>query len=89
MAKATNVALRTLCLDSLAVSPPTDAEAVREWISEKIDETTMLDELPQGPDEAAVGEADILSVRSFLNDLAGRIQLSEVKAERRPAVVTE
>ncbi len=90
MAKATNVALRTLCLDALAASPPTDAEAVREWITEKIDETTMMDEPPRGPDEAVVAEADIATVRQFLDDLAERIQLSEVvKADRRPAAVAE
>jgi hypothetical protein len=86
MAKATNVALRTLCLDGLAASPPTDAEAVREWIAEKIDVTTMMDELPRGPDEAAVAEADITIVRKFLDDLAERIQLvGAVKADRVPA----
>lgn len=85
MAKATNVALRTLCLDALAASPPTDAEAVREWIQEKIDETTMMDELPRGPDEAPVPDTDIATVRKFLDDLAERIQLGEVvKADRLP-----
>jgi hypothetical protein len=88
MAKATNVALRTLCLDALAASPPTDAEAVREWIAEEIDETTMMDELPRGPDEAVVAEADIATVRKFLDDLAERIQLADVvKADRQPAAV--
>ncbi len=84
MAKATNVAMRTLCLDALAASPPTDAEAVREWIAEGIDdETTMMDELPKGPDEAVVAEADIATVRKFLDDLAERIGLAEiVKADR-------
>jgi hypothetical protein len=78
MAKATNVALRTLCLDALAASPPTDAEAVRKWIAEKIDETTMMDELPRGPDEAVVPEGDIAAVRQFLDDLAESIQLADV-----------
>lgn len=83
MAKATNVALRTLCLDALAASSPTDAEAVREWIAEKIDDSTMMDELPRGPDEAPVAEADIATVRKFLDDLAARIQLAAVlKADR-------
>jgi hypothetical protein len=84
MAKATNVALRTLCLDALAASPPTDAEAVREWIAEEFDVTTMMDELPGGPDEAVVAEADIAIVRKFLDDLAERIQLADVvKSGRR------
>jgi hypothetical protein len=86
MAKATNVALRTLCLDTLAASPPTDAEAMREWIAEEIDETTMMDELPRGPDEAGVAEAEISTVRKFLDDLAERIQLAgAAKTSRRSA----
>lgn len=83
MAAATNVALRTVLLDSLAASPTTDAEVVREWIAEKIDETTMMDELPKGPDEAPVSEADIAVVRKFLDDLAVRINLTEAKAKKR------
>jgi hypothetical protein len=83
MAKATNVALRTVCLDALAPSPPTDAEAVREWIAEEIDETTMMDDLPRGPDEAQVPEADIAVVRTFLDELAERIELATVvKSDR-------
>ena len=90
MAKATNVALCTLCLDALAASPPTDAEAIQEWIAEEIDETTMMDELPRGPDEAVVPEADIAIVRKFLDDLAERIQLAEVvKPGRRVAEVAD
>jgi alkanesulfonate monooxygenase SsuD/methylene tetrahydromethanopterin reductase-like flavin-dependent oxidoreductase (luciferase family) len=89
MAKAANVALRTLCLDALAASPPTDAEAVREWISQKVDETTMMDELPLGPDEAEVSEIDIAAVREFLDDLAQRIQLAGVvKTDGRLAAVS-
>ncbi len=72
-----------MCLDALAASSPTDAEAVREWIAEKIDDSTMMDELPRGPDEAPVAEADIATVRKFLDDLAARIQLAAVlKADR-------
>jgi hypothetical protein len=82
MAKAVNAALRTVCLDDLAPNPPTDAEALREWIEEKIDETTMMDELPLGPDEAKVPPDAIAAVRKFLDDLASRIGLASVKTER-------
>jgi hypothetical protein len=89
MAKATNVALRTLCLDALAISPPTDADAVREWIAEEIDEPTMMDELPRGPDEAAVEESEIEGVRKFLDELAERIQFGAVvRTGTRAAVVS-
>lgn len=83
MAKAVNVAFRTVSLDSLVDSRPVDAEAVREWIAEKIDETTMMDELPEGPDEDPVPEDDIKAVRKFLDNLAALIKLSDVKADRR------
>jgi hypothetical protein len=83
MAKAVNLALRTVCLESLSASPPTDTEAVREWIAERIDETTMMDELPRGPDEAPVPQSEIAAVRDFLDDLAVRINLAEAKSKRR------
>ena len=83
LAKATNLALRTVSLDALAESPPTDAYAVRQWINEKIDVTTMLDALPVGPDEEPVPDVEIAKVRSFLNDLAARIKLGDVKTEKR------
>jgi hypothetical protein len=83
MAKAVNVALRTVCLDAFAASPPTDAVATREWITEPIDETTMMDELPAGPDEAQVLDTDVAAVRTFLDALAERINLAEIKTERR------
>jgi len=83
ISKAMNLILRTVCLDALAASPPTDAEAVQEWINENIDETTMMDELPKGPDEPPVPEPDIEAVRTFLDDLAVRINLTEAKAQKR------
>lgn len=84
MAKAVNVALRTLSLDALAITPGTDAEAVREWCRRTVDETVMMDELPRGPDEAPVPAADVAAVRSVFDILAERIKLGAVK-ERRAA----
>jgi hypothetical protein len=86
MAKAVNVALRTLSLDALAVTPGTDVEAVREWCRQAVDETVMMDELPQGPDEAPVPAADVAAVRAVLDHLAERIGLRDVKSERRAPV---
>lgn len=82
MAKAANIALRTVCLDSLAESPAPDGESVREWINQKIDVTTMLEEMPVGPDEATIADEDIAVVRKFFDDLAVRINLSEAKTKR-------
>jgi hypothetical protein len=88
MAKAVNVALRTLSVDSLAVAPATDAETVREWCQQPVDETTMMDELPQGPDEAPVQAADVAAVRAVLDLLAERINLKDAKSERRSPALT-
>jgi len=83
LAKAVNVALRTLSLDVLAVVPGTDAESVREWCRQEVDETTMMDELPQGPDEPPVPAADVAAVRGMLDLLAERINLKDAKIDRR------
>ncbi len=83
MAKAVNIALRTVCLDVLAESPPTDGQAVRDWISQKIDVTTMMDEPPLGPDEANISENDIAVVRKFLEELSVRINLAEAQPRKR------
>jgi hypothetical protein len=77
MGKALNLALRTLSLDAIASSPPPDGDAIRDWIAGRVDETTMMgDELPEGPDEAAVPEADLIAVRRLLDQVAARISLS-------------
>jgi hypothetical protein len=83
MAKAVNVALRTVSLDALAVSPPPDTEAVREWAAEKVDATLMLDRVPTGPDDTPVPAESVATVRRFLDTLADRIGLVQVKGERR------
>lgn len=79
MVKAMNVAVRTTSLDGLAPSPPTDAHVVRAWVREDVDETTMMDELPVGPDEEPVPPAAIASARRFIDDIASRIQPDDVK----------
>jgi len=82
MVKAMNVAVRTTSLDALAPSPPVDAEAVRTWIRGHVDETTMMNELPVGPDEDAVPPVAIASARRFVEEIASRIQLENVKSDR-------
>jgi hypothetical protein len=85
MAKAVNVALRTLSLDSLSSTSGTDAEAVREWCLHEVDETTFLKshELPKGPDEAPVPASEVAAVRNVLDLLADRIKLQDAKPNRR------
>jgi hypothetical protein len=91
MAKAVNVALRTLSLDAVSVNSLTDAEAVREWCHQRVDETTMMEEkdLPLGPDEAPVPASDVAAVRAFLDRLAERINLKDfTKARRRESTAS-
>lgn len=73
MVKAFNAVLRTTSLDAFVPNHPTDSDAVRDWIAETIDVTTMVDHLPIGPDEAPVHQDAIDIVRKFLDDLAVRI----------------
>ena len=90
MAKAFNLALRTLSLDALCENPATDAEAVREWCRLPIDETKILgDELPQGPDEAPVPPEAIAAVRGVLERLAESINLAEVRFSRPSRATTK
>lgn len=84
IAKTFNLALTTLSLDSLCENSPVDAEAVREWCAEPIDETKIVrDELPEGPDEAPVSEQEIARVREVLQRLADEIDLVSYKGKRR------
>ena len=83
MTKAMNIAVRTISLDAFAPSPPTDAAAVREWVGGRIDETTMMDDLPVGPDEQRVSPAAVASARAFIDEIALRIHLQEHRSTTR------
>jgi hypothetical protein len=83
-AKTFNLALTTLSLDSLCENGAVDAEAIREWCNETIDETILVrEELPEGPDEEQVPEEAITCVRAVLQRLADEIDLANFKAKRR------
>jgi hypothetical protein len=85
MARALNAALRTVALDAVAANPEVDAEAVREWISEPIDETKMMDELPKGPEEKeTITDEAIAEVRKHLDALAEAIGLGSYVRKHRP-----
>jgi hypothetical protein len=85
LAKALNAALRTLSLDALVSNPEPDAEALREWMAERIDETKMMDALPRGPDDKeAVSDEAIADVRNQLEELAQAIGLTSYVRKRRP-----
>ena len=82
MAKAVNALLRTVSLDLLVPNPPTDAEAIRAWLTGKVDVTRMVNELPIGPDEAPIPDEDIATIRKFLDNLAAQIDLVGTKRIR-------
>jgi hypothetical protein len=81
MARAFNIVSRTLALDALCLSAAQDAEAVREWCAEPVDETTMLKDLPRGPDEPPVPAKEVAAVRAILDRLA--VERSPGKSGRR------
>jgi hypothetical protein len=84
MARALNSALRTLALDAVADNPEPDAEAFREWLSEPVDETKMMDELPKGPEEKeTISDESIAEVRKHLDALAQAIGLSSYVRKHR------
>jgi hypothetical protein len=83
MARALNVVLRTLSLDALSASAAPDAEAVRDWCTERVDETTMISDLPRGPDEPPVPEREVAAVRAVLDRLAAEIGLGRSRRRRR------
>jgi hypothetical protein len=85
MARALNAALRTLALDAVADNPEPDSEAFREWMSEPVDETKMMDVLPKGPEEKEpISEAAITEVGKHLDALAQAIGLSTYVRKQRP-----
>jgi hypothetical protein len=83
VARAVDVALRTLSVDSLAPDPGPDAEAVREWCNERVDETVMIKRLPAGPDEPPVPEAYVAAMRAVLGQLAEQAGVKAATTGRR------
>ncbi len=82
LSKAFNLTLTTLSLDTLCDNPAVDAESLRDWCVEPVDETKMMQELPLGPDEGPVPEEAIYRVEAVLQRLADEINLKEVKRPR-------
>jgi Family of unknown function (DUF6339) len=85
MSRSLDLAMKTISLDSLAPALAPDAEAVREWCIEPVDETLMIRQLPTGPDEPPVSEQDIAAVRAILDQLAGQAGPRRVRPRRRAA----
>ncbi len=83
LAKAFNLLRTTLSLDALCQNPPVDVDSVRDWCNEAVDETKMMDELPEGPDEEPISGQSIGLVYDVLQRLAVDIDLANVKRRRR------
>jgi hypothetical protein len=83
IARSLDLAMKTISLDSLASASVPDAEAIREWCAETVDETLMIRRLPTGPDEPPVPERDIAAVRAVLDHLAGQAGPRRARARRR------
>lgn len=87
--QAANVAARTTVLDVVAPYDGPDPVALGDWIGEEPDASTMLDELPRGPDEEAVPRASVEGATSFLRRVSAPFpqlaELFEPNAQARAA----
>lgn len=86
LAQAFNLYLITRSLDALALSPPVNVEAVREWCGERFDHTLWKDDLPEGPDEEPIPEEDVGRVYQLLEKVAADINLAQMKSEETVSV---
>ncbi|MGO9463935.1 MAG: DUF6339 family protein [Isosphaeraceae bacterium] len=83
LAKAFNLRLATLPLETISANPVVDTVAIKDWCAERIDETKFMDDLPIGPDEDPVPEGEIAAVIEVLSTLARDIDLVAFKEVRR------
>jgi Family of unknown function (DUF6339) len=83
LAKAFNLRLATLPLETISANPVSDTVAIMDWCAERIDETKFMDDLPIGPDEDPVPEGEIDAVVEVLSTLARDIDLVAFKEVRR------
>jgi hypothetical protein len=83
LATAFDHVITTVMLDSLAVSPPPDTEATKEWISGEFDDTD-IDSLPVGPSEDRVPEPAIAAVEALLTMVSKQVGITN-ESEAQPA----
>lgn len=69
LAKALNHVLTTVVLDSLAPDDGGDMDAYSRWVGGHVDETLMIERLPEGPKEPLVPEDQIAAVGELLDSL--------------------
>lgn len=85
LSRALNHVLTTVVLDRVAGGDPGSVSAWEEWLAEPVDETLFLAELPEGPNEDPVPDAQITSMTAFLAQLADEIDLHQVRRDRGTA----
>jgi len=77
--KSFNMALTTTMLDAVAPSVDVDAQSIRDWFSEPVDETTMFEEMPIGPEEEAIEPAAIDAITELLKRVVAKTRFSRRK----------
>jgi hypothetical protein len=77
--KSFNMALTTTMLDAVAPSTDVDAQSVREWCAKPVDETTMYEDMPIGPDEPPVDEQHIEAVTDLLRRVVSKTHFTNRK----------
>lgn len=85
LAKALNHVLTTVVLDRVASGSAGSVHAWEEWLTEPVDETVFLDELPEGPNEDPVPEAHTAAMSALLAELADEVGLHDVRRARGAA----
>jgi len=77
--KSFNMALTSTMLDTVAPSMNVDAQSVREWCEDDVDETTMFEEMPVGPAEQPVEEDHVQAVTELLRRVISKTRFSKRK----------
>jgi hypothetical protein len=88
LVKSFNMALTTTMLDAVAPSREVDAQTLREWCQEDVDETTMFEEMPSGPAEERVDEQGISAVTELLKRVVSKTRFIKRKRVTKPEVAS-
>jgi len=85
--KSFNMALTTTMLDAVAPSVNVDAQSIRDWCSEEVDETTMFEEMPTGPAEEPIDPAAIDAITDLLKRVVHKTRFSRRKRTKAEPVL--
>jgi hypothetical protein len=79
LVKSFNMALTTTMLDAVAPSVDVDAQSIREWCEEDVDETIMFEDMPIGPAEQSLEEEHIQAVTELLKRVISKTRFTKRK----------